>query len=441
MESNQHQLNSPESGQTPIGPRVLVLARKRKERLSPHVIVLGQPEPEQGTLPVIVSMPPEPNLNRWRMFIRRPRATIAASLGVAFTLVTSAAMLSAFEAHVINVTAKIEQPPSFCDARSPGYWRNHEGCAQGTGSSIWTSQINALSATFSGVFAGFTGPMICSAVYTPACGPGNTPAGRFCRTRLQVLADELNVVSDRLDLNALIAFADDGDQAFDRLGLSPTSTVGQALAIFEAILANPGATAQEIRDVRYAADRIHEFYEFENPLWPSCIFDDDQLDFCREQCENGQCRSVRLEVENENEAEVTNDVSVSTDTGGNSASGGGGIIETGDATSTVDIENVVNTNITGSNAASGTAETTAADILGNLTTSTPPTIPAITLPGILSVPGINGQGSGLGRNRGSERLTDEAASTTSTSVPVNSPEPTPPPPPPSTEPPAEPVVE
>jgi len=187
--------------------------------------------------------------------------------------------LTAFEAHVVNVTATIERPPSQCDALSVGYWKNHEGCSKGAGESLWTAEINALSlGDFSGVFALIGSGDICTALWTPNCPGGKDAEARFCKARAMALADELNVVTDRLHLDALIAGADDGDSAFDNLLLTELSTVREALEAVEGILVD-GILADpaDLRDAAHVAERIYAFYEDENPIAPQCVFSLDDV--------------------------------------------------------------------------------------------------------------------------------------------------------------------
>ncbi|MBI2097796.1 MAG: hypothetical protein HYT46_02615 [Candidatus Vogelbacteria bacterium] len=212
----------------------------------------------------------------------RTQWPVAAAIIFVAILINSVTLLSAFEAHVINVTAKIERRPSQCDALSPGYWRNHEGCSGGAGESIWASPIDVLSSTFSGVFAGYSGAGICAAEWQPNCPSAVTREGRLCRAKLHTLADELNLVAGHLDLNTLIAGADRGGGSFDRLGLSPASTVAEALTAVEAVIARHEADAtldgrEWLVDAAQVAERIHSFYEDENPIAPQCIFDLDQV--------------------------------------------------------------------------------------------------------------------------------------------------------------------
>ena len=57
------------------------------------------------------------------------------SLIAGVVVIVSVIGVAAFEAHVVNVTATIERRPSQCDALSPGYWSNNEGCSRGEGES------------------------------------------------------------------------------------------------------------------------------------------------------------------------------------------------------------------------------------------------------------------------------------------------------------------
>ena len=200
-----------------------------------------------------------------------PRVLIASPVLLFFILVLAVIPISAFEAHVINVTATIDPGPKICDARSLGYWKNHEGCSWGEGESIWGSAVQSLSASFSGIFAATTGGQMCHDLWLTNC-KGASLQKKRCRARVHTLAVELNVVSGRLDLNALIAGADNGNSAFDHLGLSPNSTIQEALAAIEAIIANTGSTASQFTDAAYAAERIYEFYENECKEKPYCIY-------------------------------------------------------------------------------------------------------------------------------------------------------------------------
>ncbi|TAN57642.1 hypothetical protein EPN15_03375 [Patescibacteria group bacterium] len=179
--------------------------------------------------------------------------------------------LSAFEAHVINVTATIDPGPKICDARSLGYWKNHEGCAWGEGESIWESAVQSLSTEFSGIFSAATGEQMCYDLWLTNC-KGTSLQKKRCRARVHTLAVELNVVSGRLDLDALIAGADNGNSAFDHLGLTQNSTIRESLAAIEAIIANNNSTASQYTDAAYAAERIYEFYENECAEKPYCIY-------------------------------------------------------------------------------------------------------------------------------------------------------------------------
>lgn len=262
------------------------------------------------------------------------RFLIASPVIVLVVLAAFAIPLAAFEAHVVNVTATIEPPP-ICDALSKGYWANHEGCSQGGGTSDWESEINDLSTNnFSSVFGITTGAEICQALWIPNCGPGNTVAGRLCRAKAQTLADELNIVSGRLQLNALIALADDGNRAFSNLGLSPISTVEEALIAVEAIMADSGATSSELRNAAYVAQRIYAFYEDENPNAPMCIYDPEDIPDRRPRCPRPDRDSWGGWGGESSGFEILD--------GG----GDGGTITTGDAYAEACIINIVNTNVT-----------------------------------------------------------------------------------------------
>ena len=271
-------------------------------------------------------------LHWWR--VRTARGTLI-GMGSLFFMAGLLPLLSAFEAHVINVTAKIEAP--MCDARSLGYWANNEGCSQGTGLSDWASEVQTLSAQYTSVFAAYTGEEMCAAVWMPNCSLA--PGARRCRATAHVLAVELNVASGRLHRSAFLAGADDGDLAFYRLHLFESSTIQEALITLEAVLGNPLSSSIQLHDATHVAERIYTFYEEENPFRPRCVFDPDDIP---------ACRPVKGDVTviNENTADVTTVVETTADTGGNSTSDGGGNIETGDALAETVIENEVNTNVT-----------------------------------------------------------------------------------------------
>ncbi|MEK7519740.1 MAG: hypothetical protein AAB581_00635 [Patescibacteria group bacterium] len=191
---------------------------------------------------------------------------------LAFALVNSGIFLGAFEAHVLNVTAVIDDNPPLCDARSLGYWKNHEGCFKGKGESIWTDEIHQVTTEFAGIFYDITGEQICKAVWISSCPSGNDPDARRCKARAMALAVELNLVSGRLQLDALLAGADDGSSAFDHLGLTGASTIRQAMMMIEIIIGTPSSTSQQLKDAAYVAERIYTFYESENPDAPRCVY-------------------------------------------------------------------------------------------------------------------------------------------------------------------------
>jgi len=192
----------------------------------------------------------------------------------AFVFLLSAFIIpvAGFEAHVINIVAKIEPPKTMCDALSFGYWGRHEGCFNGDGESVWTPDINALSSGYSGVFSAYTGGEMCGALHMPLCPSGNTVPAALCRAKTHLLADELNVVAGNLDLLALIACADDGASAFNTFSLTENSTIDEALMALEEAIANPLSSKYTLKDAAYVAERIYSFYEDENPIAPQCVY-------------------------------------------------------------------------------------------------------------------------------------------------------------------------
>jgi len=204
---------------------------------------------------------------------------LASKITLILVLITLVVPLTAFEAHVVNVTATIERRPSQCAALSPGYWANHDGCSQGYGKTKWMNQIHDLSNSYSGVFGSLMGELMCKNLWEASCPLGNNIPAKLCRAKRHVLALELNIVSARLDPNAIIAGSDDGSSSFDNFGLSPASTVKQALTVLESTLANPSSTIFQLNDTAYVAERINTFYESENPSRPECVYTWGNNDF------------------------------------------------------------------------------------------------------------------------------------------------------------------
>ena len=258
-------------------------------------------------------------------------------------LVSAVFLMSGSEAHIINVTAKIEAP--MCDARSLGYWANNEGCSHGAGSADWADEVHALSEEYSDVYTTLTGGDMCAALWMPNCSPLVPGGARKCRAIAHTLAVEMNVAANRLHRSAFLAGAYDGDPAFSRLHLFESSTIHEALITLESILENPDSTSVQFHDAAHVAMRIYTFYEEENPFHPRCVFDPDDIPACRP-------ARGDVTVTNENTAEVSTVVEATAETGDNSAEGGegsagdAGTIETGEATSEVIVENEINTNTT-----------------------------------------------------------------------------------------------
>jgi len=234
-------------------------------------------------------------------------------------LSNSVIYLAAFEAHVVNVTATIERPPTQCNALSVGYWRNHEGCTGGEGESDWTNEIHVITTEFSGIFYNITGAEICEALWTPNCPSGNNILSKRCKATAMALGDELNLVSGHLDIDALIAGADDGSSAFDHLGLTYNSTIRQALTKVEQIIGNPNSTTGQLTDAAYVAERIYAFYEDENPNAPQCVTDPKEAKQCSVETtyirESGHTGNSSDEDEEENGGEHENQGGSNSDSG------------------------------------------------------------------------------------------------------------------------------
>ena len=199
------------------------------------------------------------------------------SLVMAFGLVVAASIqLSAFEAHVLNVTAVIDRESSQCIGGQPKFWQDTAGCDGGKGENIWASQVNVLSSNFSGFFANISGNEICllfDSHSSQPCPPADTAEGARCYAEAHALANELNLVSGRLDPQALLAGASTGSEAFAHLGLDADSTIEEAMIEVEEILAFPGSTATELFAAAVVGKATHLFYEDHNPQTPQCIFE------------------------------------------------------------------------------------------------------------------------------------------------------------------------
>ena len=132
-----------------------------------------------------------------------------------------------------------------CNARSYGYWKTHEGCSKGEGSSIWVDEVNSLSDNFAGVFAAISGKEICILL------DKNCYSDMLCKASKMLLADELNVVAGYLDLKSLI---DATTEASD-LGLE-NATVEEALRKIEELVAN-NSNRNILEDAKDVAENIY----------------------------------------------------------------------------------------------------------------------------------------------------------------------------------------
>ncbi|TSC64101.1 MAG: extracellular transglycosylase, with LysM peptidoglycan binding domain [Parcubacteria group bacterium Gr01-1014_106] len=207
------------------------------------------------------------------------RHGLGAFLGGGAALLAVLPLFSAFEAHVINVTAQIESPAE-CDARGLHYWSSNEGCIRGEGLSPWASNVNALSMNYSGVFGTHAEDQVCRDLWLPNCREEDRMDLMGCFARAHTLALELNVVSGHLDPAALLAGADTGGGTFGDLGLSNESTIDEAIDALEQILSDPGASLLQLHDAMDVAERIISFYERKNPFAPKCVYDPIDVPYC-----------------------------------------------------------------------------------------------------------------------------------------------------------------
>ncbi|MDO8559606.1 MAG: SdrD B-like domain-containing protein [bacterium] len=159
---------------------------------------------------------------------------------------------------------------NLCAAVSPGYFRNNDGCQQGTGDSIWADEVNTLSDSFFDVFAEITGPQMCIQ-FASNCNSGSATDKARCQAKKHLLADEASVAKGRLLLSALVAGGDDGNAAFDALGLTATSTLQQAMTAVEQVIANGSASTSDLQRAMYVAARLYGWYERLNPNVGECV--------------------------------------------------------------------------------------------------------------------------------------------------------------------------
>ena len=176
-----------------------------------------------------------------------------------------------------------------CDAKSPGYYKNNDGCQNGTGESAWADEVNVLSDTYFDVFQAMTGTQMCVVLGNSSCNTGTDVERARCRATWHLLADEMNSVGGHLRPDALVAGGDDGNTAFDTLGISATSTISQAMSIIENIIADTNSTKDNLNRAQYIASRIYGWYENENPQKSECVlpgFGNGVLE-TGEQCDDG----------------------------------------------------------------------------------------------------------------------------------------------------------
>lgn len=157
-----------------------------------------------------------------------------------------------------------------CSAVSPPYFADHDGCSNGTGASTWASGVNTLSDSFFDVFATIDGAQMCLQ-FSDLCALGSDVDQARCQAKKHLLAGETDVAAMRLRLDALVAGADDGNAAFDALGVSATSTVQQALAVVEQVVADAGAAASQLNRAHYVARRLTHWYASLNPNVGECV--------------------------------------------------------------------------------------------------------------------------------------------------------------------------
>jgi hypothetical protein len=197
-----------------------------------------------------------------------------------------------------TVTAEI-CPIKNCNAETINYWAVNHGCEQNPAVSEQAVLINNLSLNnFQGAFYTITGAEICTALDLTSCPAEGTLTSELCRARGQTLAVMSNIVTGRLDLNAVIAGAFDNSVNFTNFGLTASSTIKQALEVIEIIISNPGHTVTDLANVKFIAQRINKFYNSENPYAPepTCIYYEPGNVVLNEFIPNPSCSAQPVDV-------------------------------------------------------------------------------------------------------------------------------------------------
>ncbi len=190
-------------------------------------------------------------------------------------------------------------PPSNCQAETINYWSTNGGCEQDPAVSQAVVQINNLSENnFKGAFSAISGGEICTAFDLTSCPAEGTLEGELCRARGQALTVMSNVVTGRLDLNAVIAGAFDNSINFINLNLTASSTIEQALNTIENIIVSPSHTITDLGNAKFVAYRIYTFYNSENPYAPepTCIYYEPGEIVLNEFVPNPSCSAQPVDV-------------------------------------------------------------------------------------------------------------------------------------------------
>lgn len=213
---------------------------------------------------------------------------------------------------------EIEEPeePLSCTVENRDYWSNNEGCIAGEGTSVWQDEIAELSSSFSGALTKIAqNGNMCLYLAEPNCPSNEIKQGAICRAKGHTLVTELNVVSGKLNKDALIALAYDGDYIFGELGLTSTSTIEEALRVIEETIMDSSATKEKISRTIHILELINIFYKDENPIAPQCIMSEDDLNIVPDlnasvenMIETFDITIEAVEGEGENNASTTGEV-------------------------------------------------------------------------------------------------------------------------------------
>lgn len=160
---------------------------------------------------------------------------------IAFALVVQVALLSAFEAHVINVTAHICH---YSETRTPGYWKTHEEI---------TMQL--LPQTLG-----------CDETVTTF-----EQAFDILDSNAQDMRDKLK--SQLLAMKFNIAYYDVGNVYIESCNGTPIyKTINELVAQADALLCDPDTKRKDLEDIKNMLDCINNLHKISQCATPTALF-------------------------------------------------------------------------------------------------------------------------------------------------------------------------